>query len=453
MRKAKLLLVSPLIIALLWTMSSCVFDDYPEDQSGIIIVSLDGISTRALNEVTISEEKIEKIRIFVFVGPALEKNEVFAQGDDDFINPFRLDVAVGSKEVYVVANENTALTPLLEGVNSKTDLLAILANEIDTQLSTPLLMTGIATNVQIISMPDNQPNTLTIKLNRVAAKIDLRFKKDTDAEVKITKVSLLNNTKKSTLWEGSTTIENQSYWDHSEEFPLFLTLTTASTALDPIYVYENIGDGSKENAVQLEVEALYNQIPTKYRVYINENVSTLDNPGDPSSSVTDPSDHLYSIKRNHSYIVSGTIINIGEFDGLRVSSLVLPWSKLTSDLLIERTYTITPTPTDINYSYNTNSEGKVSFTFKLTNPIDASWTANLSNPTDFEFVGVYQGNTDDEVTLVIKARNIVAGTEPRTTELYINVQYGGNWSEIPLLSGSILVGAGNRVVIQQAAKP
>jgi hypothetical protein len=58
---------------------------------------------------------------------------------------------------------------------------------------------------------------------------------------------------------------------------------------------------------------------------------------------------------------------------------------------------------------------------------------------------------DEPGTVVILCEMNPPGDEERVTEFYINVGYGGNWSEIPLISGSDLIGVGNRVVIRQPA--
>src|SRR5690554_311688 len=156
-----------------------------------------------------------------------------------------------------------------------------------------------------------------------------------------------------------------------------------------------------------------------------------------SSEIT-PADHLYSLKRNYHYQLNGTIKGIGEFDGLSLTTNVLPWNVLPSSISFERIFTISPTPTLANHTYTVDNNREVRFTFKLTSLIDASWVANLSMVGAFEFVGTNQGITDEEVEIIIKAIN-PPGDEERVTEFYINVGYGGNWSEIPLISGSDLI--------------
>jgi len=442
------------LLTLLWiAIPSCLHDNFPEEEPGIIVVSLDGVSTRAAGDlITDDDATIDKVRIFVFVGGLLEKNILFISGNDNFTNPFVLEVATGIKDVYVVANESDLLTPVLGAINSKSGLMAVMADQISSPLAPPLLMTGSASSTQVEVKSDPDRNKATVTLTRVAAKISLSFKKNTDANVNITQVSLLNNTGKTPIWEGEAIVGAQSYWNLEYPYTQTIPLTDNAQPIGTFYLYENLTGGNKENATQLEVEALYNNIPTRYRVYINENVSSAGKAGDPSSSITNPADHLYSIKRNYAYQLTGTIVNMGEFEGLTLTTNVLPWQKLSSEVVFDRTWEISPTPTPENRIYIVGGEGKVSFTFKLTNPIDASWIANLSNPTDFELVAPYQGKTDEEVIITVRAKES-PGAEERTTEFYINVGYGENWAEIPILSGSLLIGEGNRVIIKQPANP
>lgn len=451
--------VITIITLCLTVLMSCFHDDALEmcEEKGLIIVNLatDGLNTRAAGDQLFNgDEAITKVRVFVFVGDVLEVNRLYSIGESQFNNPFVLEVATGLKDIYVVANETSGLTTKLSSVLTKSELTEdIIAETISDPLSLPLVMTGSQTGVTVEVVEEPNRNTANVILTRVAAKISLKFKKDTDADVSITKVSLLNNTKVTTIWDNGVLNDgvNNWNWNHNILDPLALGSTSLGIeGQESIYLYENLTNGDKDIATQLEVEALYNGVATKYRVYINENITLPGSgvAGDPSSSVTDPSEHLYSIKRNYHYQLNGTIIDIGEFDGLTLTTNVLPWDVLQSSISFERIFTISPTPTLANHTYPVDGNGEVKFTFKLTSPIDASWVANLTDITNFELVGVYQGVTDDEVVLTIKAKN-TPGTEVRTTEFYINAEYGGNWAEIPLLSDSNLIGAGNRVVISQ----
>lgn len=321
------------------SFTSCIYDDVVEqEEHGLIIVKLgfDEIETRAAGDILFpsTDAEITKVRIFVFVGEHLEVNRLFTAGQPSFNNPFVLDVVTGPKDIYVVANESPALSLTLATVTTKSGLTGILADQISSPLTLPLPMLGSAFNVSVIEKTAPDRNSITIPLTRIAAKISLRLNKaNPAANVKITKVTLLNNAGKSTLYPipPATAVVGQSYWNFSKSWitPIDLTTTLSAVSdLGDIYVYENL-DGSaanKTNATQLELEALYNNISTTYRVYINENVSSAVNPGDPGSSVTNPNDHLYKIKRGHQYNVDGTIVNLGEITTLEVKVKILPWT-------------------------------------------------------------------------------------------------------------------------------
>lgn len=460
MKKTKYLfgILSMVVIILLITpFVSCIDDDlsHQKEERGLIVIRLNGVNTRAPGEnLFTGDEIIKKVRFLVFIDEVLEKNQLFTAGETSFNNPFVLNVATGTKNIYVVANETPNLSTQLGAITSKTTLFSLLANEISGALTIPLTMTGIAELVAVAE----QTGPVSISLSRVAAKVSLNMNKGSAVteDVQITKVSLIKNTGKTTLFPTPTStgiVEPQSYWNFAKTVPPWtLSSTLASnTELGDIYLYENITGGDKTKATQLEIEALYNNIPTTYRVYLNENVSGVTNLGDPNSSVTTPADHLYSLKRGHHYTVNGTIISMGEFDGLILTTNVLPWEKLESTVLLERIYTITPLPTIAAHTYTaTNTTDLVTFTFKLSNPIGSTWVAQLSNPYDFEFStsggAVSAGGLGTEYTISIKPR-YTQGATGRSTEFYITV--GG--FEIPLLQSSTLIGTGNRIKINQPA--
>lgn len=350
MKKNRFKILLPMAAVMLLLLSSCnsLFDDYPEDEQATILLSIDGAKTRA-GDLFADDAVIEKIRIIVFTGAALEINEVFNSGEASFDNPFRVKVATGTKNVYVIANETTELTTSLTNSSlTETGLKAIMADNITSGLSSPLVMTGEIPSVELLTAG---LHNATVTLKRVAAKINLSFKKGTATDdVQITKVSLLSNTGKSTLWEGSTFTDTQSYWSHTVGTSMYLTDNLQKYLT--VYVYENLGNSAnnKANATQLEVEAIYNGLPSIYRVYVNENVTSVVNAGDPSSSVTDPSDHLYNIKRNYEYNLNGTISALGDFQGLTIFTAVQPWTGENKTYFVGYGYTVEVDGTKITVS-------------------------------------------------------------------------------------------------------
>ena len=464
MKKTKYLfniLYIMLITTLIVSFNSCLSDDLvqQEEEKGLIIMNLNGSTRAAGDALFLDDEVIERVRFLVFVNGVLEKNSLFTAGESNFTNPFVMTVATGTKDIYVVANETTTLSSLLQGVTSKATLFSLLADEISESPSLPLVMTGSALNVSVVEQVEPARNEAQVTLTRVATKVSLQLKKGdlVDKDVQITKVSLLSNVGKATLFPtapSTASVAPQSYWNFTKTLtPWVLNSTfSANAELGNIYLYENNTGGDKTNATQLEIEALYNNIPTTYRVYLNENVNSAPNPGDANSSETTPSDHLYSLKRGHHYRVNGTIVSMGEFDGLIHATNVLPWELLQSEVLYERVFTISPHPTVTNHIYTViNATDLVTYSFKLEHPIGATWVAQLSNPVDFEFSNqggaVSMGDVGTEYSISIKPRN-AQGTTERNTEFYITV----NGAEIPLLQGSMHIAEGNRVVIKQPAE-
>lgn len=429
---------------------SCTNEDFPTEKgNGFILVSLNNTQLRA-ESLFANEDLIEKIRVLVFLNGDIEKNEVFISGNTNFSNPFQIEVKTGTKEVYVIANETAGLTSALAVISSVSQLKGLLAETINSPLSLPLMMIG---NMPSVTVMEGQPNISEITLKRIAAKIQLLFRKETTDNVIIKKVSLFNNTEKSGLIDGAISIPdaNQNYWSYisATDNMILNADATSFPGSEVIYVYENLTGGIIANATQVEVEASYNGVDTKYRVYVNENISSFVNAGNPGSSVSSPNDHLYAIKRNYAYVLTGTITGMGEFDGLNLETNVLPWKKVSSSILYDWILSITPQPTFANHTFTMDASNQISFTFNLTNPIGASWTANLTNEVDFEITSIRSGIANQQVTITIQAKKAPSDAANRETAFYISALLDGNFSELPLISGSSLIGEGNRVKIIQ----
>ena len=339
------------------SFTSCQFEELAEDceEKGLIILNLgvNGMSTRAAgDQLFAGDEAITKVRIFVFVGDALEVNRLYSIGESQFNNPFVLEVATGLKDIYVVANESGSLSTALSTVYSKSQLTDLMANTISSPLNLPILMTGIQNDVEVVELPDPEHNTTTVILTRAAAKISLQFNKAvglTD-DIRITKVSLINNAYKSTLFPSDTEpttppFEEETYWNLVMPFatPFEVTTTTLEVpGLKNIYLYENLGNSADEKdvATQLEIEALYNNIETKYRVYINEVIeSGTGNAGDANSSEVELGEnvtaHYFNLRRNHHYQLIGTISGLGEYTSISVKVKILPWTVHEYPVLLE----------------------------------------------------------------------------------------------------------------------
>lgn len=459
-RKIIYTLFAAAILFLLCAGFNSCSNDADADLNGYacMVTSLSNVKTRAGELVTEDDATVEKIRVFVFVPTGqVEKNILYVKDTPEFMNPFSIcDIVQGNKEIFIVANESATLN--LGAVANKSELLAKLADEISGPIdgTQPLLMTGNAT----VNLTGDQ--SIEIPLTRVAAKISLNFMKaDENDDVKITKISLLSNTGKTTLFPvpPATAVATQTYWDYSKTLNNPLELQTALipvAEIGDIYVYENLTGGDKTHATQLEVNALVNDVITTYRVYINENITApgTGTPGEPGSSTVDGdgADHLYSIKRNHHYILNGTIVNLGEYNSLLLNTEVLPWNLAQSEFNYEKvnaTFQAAPKPPVGSPMYITSSTSNINFNFKITAPVGGVWSVSLTNNEHFGLEkdntqyftwGVISGGSGNFPWIRIVARpGAPAGA---STEVIVRV----NGFEIDF-DKSGATGPGNRLVI------
>ncbi len=372
------ILVAALLLLLPIGFSSCLKNE-PFEGDACIITSIPNASMRG-GALTIDDETIEKVRVLVFVksNGGLEKNVLYVKDTDEFQNPFHMcGLVQGMKDIYVVANESESLN--LGAITNKSQLLEKMADAISTPIdpSKPLMMTGELTSQNLTAT-----NLVTIPLTRIATKISLKFKKENaDDNVKITKVSLLSNTGKTTLYPvpTATSVYTQTYWNwvHPLTSPLDVAVSeTVIAGHESIYLYENLtADATdKTHATQLEVEALFNNIPTTYRVYVNETVAVPGDgtPGNPNSSTVDVADHLYKIKRNHHYVITGIIKNLGEFNGLEIIYEIMPW------VVVEKAVYM-------GHGYNVIVDEDGTVTVKNTEPVCAPHKIELKTLGSFTF--------------------------------------------------------------------
>ncbi len=421
---------------------ACNNDNLPDEgDAAVIALSLNGVDLRG-GDLFAAESIITKIRIFVVrPGGYVETMKVFNSGEDSFNNPFRIETTTGAKDVYVVANEPADISNALNGATTLGDLQNILTvNNTSISADTPLPMFGFTKDVNITAAGAQT----TVKLVRMVAKITMKIKKGDQANTDIVlhKISLYRGPVKSMLFESNTTPTGQTYWNidsygidgNVEVTPSGVDAWTSAT---PLYLYENPGAkmDTTNRATYIVLDATYNGVKTTYHAYVN----------DDNSNATD---HKYSVKRNHHYNITATINNIGEFDGLIMTTDVLPWTYIGSDVLYDRVYTITPFPIWGSHIYEVNNQtDAASFEFVLENPYEANWVAHLSDPINFKFTSNSNGTLGSYI-IRIQPNNAQDNTE-KTTEFYITV----NGNEIPLINGSTAVGQGNRIIIKQPALP
>lgn len=430
-------------LALIIVSPSCLSDEVVnhDDERGYIVMSLNNAKTKGTREGALfsddAEKTISKVRVFVFHGLALEVNRLFVAGNENFSNPFRVEVATGIKDVYVVANESDALTATLSGVKSRDDLKKVMTDEINAPVSLPLPMVGELKRVTVDKPKSSgEPhNMVKIELTRIVAKIKINFKKSNDEDVKITAIRLISNAAKSSLLPSSPAPIATTYWDYTKHFDTPINLTTDFKPMgETIYLYENMTGGDKTHATRMEVDALFNNIITTYRVYINETVTSpgSQSPGNPTSSeVTGVTDHPYCIKRGYQYNINGTIGKVGDIDGLLLQCSVLPWNLIETEQTFDETpISVTTTPKFTSVDGHETSKAKpFSFEFTLTDgPENATWDATLDNGLEFGFdiVENTHGKIGETKTITIKPLKSFNSNITRTTNFYITVTNPAN---------------------------
>ena len=301
------------VFVLLWvaglSVTACDNNGLPEEKGepAVMTLSLNNAQTRA-GDLFAGEDLITKVRIYVFNGNYLDAAKVYTSGTDEFSNPFRIKTTTGPKTVYVVANEPADLETALNAVTTISGLKAIVTSAASGPVAQPFTMTG-SNSVDVAPVPDPGPYTqVTVPLARLAAKLTLNIKKGAEAEanhipIVLKGVRLCRAAAKSALIEGQP-VTGQTYWNHNYD-GMNVPLTTTGTDVwtTPLHLHENLGSAadSTGRATYLVIDALYNNVNTRYIAYINDENS-------------DATDHHYSIKRNRHYNLTATINNIGEFD-------------------------------------------------------------------------------------------------------------------------------------------
>ncbi|MDD2245701.1 MAG: fimbrial protein [Proteiniphilum sp.] len=447
-----------LLLAVGLTVTACDNNELFQEKAepAVITLSLNNVQTRGGN-LFADGNLITKVRIYVFNGNYLDAKQVYTSGTNEFKNPFTIKTTTGPKTVYVVANEPADMTATLEGVTTLSQLKNVVTFPVNPgTLNKPLSMVG-SENAEVIPVVEpNDPTVVKVKLTRLVARINLKLKKgNTPYDIILKSVRLIRGPEKSALIEGQTVTE-QTYGNYTYTGQGEYALTTAGvdawTGATPMYVYENPGSAADSvlRATYLIIDARYNGIDTRYKAYVNDKTATFSN--------GNATDHPYSIKRNHMYNIEATITNIGEFNGVTLSTYVMPWNLLQSELTYDRIYETSldpqPTPNNKNYTLKEITD-QLTFTFTITNPYGAAWTTQFTNPDYFDAT-VTPGTSPyglGTYTITISPKHAPT-TEERVTEFYINVGWTGSatgFVEIPLLAGTPLIGNGYRIVITQEA--
>lgn len=385
-----------------------------EEQEATISLSLPETHLRG-GSLFAGDQEITKVRILVFKGEGLDVQQLFTANTSAFTNPFSLVAHAGLRKIYVVANESEALGTRLSTIVFEQDLKKVLSDELSASAVLPLVFTGETE----VTLRSDQSVQAVVPLRRIVAKVTLSLKHHSAAstdQVQIRKV-LINRLAKTepliprstifplgTSWEW-TKVETMALANNDTEYKPYIKEE------EPLYVYENLGSSadSTGRAPILMIEALYNGIATNYYAYVNDKDSSTD--------------HHYSIKRNHHYMLKGDITKMGESSFLMLTTEVLPWDveELEHKILEPQQSKLAPSSVFPGPNY-TSKEHPFSVTIRIKATEGSHWKATLTNGLEFGLQGDTSGDTnvDRDYTVTIVPLK-VPGNKPRKTELYFTV--------------------------------
>lgn len=405
----------------LTALSGCKRSDLRETlEPATVQLSIPTMTLRGEQLFVEEDLPVQTIRILVFnqTGGTLDVQQSFTT-PTDLSDWLRVEAHEGAKDIYVIANESSAMSTDLNKVIFKQDLLRMAIPDKDPSNATkpqPILMTGQGT----ATLKKDQKNEVTIALVRSRAKItlDLKQKTPADDQIIIRSVSIDRLPQTSMLFTPDPYHLGDT-WIYTKEETATLVNNEAATSYIPdktLYTYESL-DNAKDivnRAPRLLVTALYNGVPTTYTAYIND--------------ATSDADHHYALHRNCHYQLTGTITKIGEHNALVLQTKVLPWDVETSEKKLEvpKIVSLSPDPTATYYVTDTEA---AEFKVKISSSTDPSkWRATLTNALDFRFDitsgAVREGLADG--TTVYTVRVIAtkpAGANLRTTQLLFTSEY------------------------------
>ncbi len=404
----------------LTALSGCKRSDLRETlEPATVQLSIPTMTLRG-EQLLVEDLPVQTIRILVFnqTGGALDVQQSFTT-PTDLSDWLRVEAHEGAKDIYVIANESSAMSTDLNKIVFKQDLLRMAIPDKDPSNATkpqPILMTGQGT----ATLKKDQKNEVTIALVRSRAKItlDLKQKTPADDQIIIRSVSIDRLPKTSMLFTPAHyTLGETWVYNLPKEAKLDNNGAATSYIADKtLYTYENIGSAtdSVKRAPRLLVTALYNGVPTTYTAYVNDKTSDAD--------------HHYALHRNCHYQLTGTITKIGEHNALVLQTKVLPWEVEESEkkLDVPKIVSLSPDPTATYYVTDTET---AEFKVKISSSTDPSkWRATLTNALDFKFVveegAVREGLADGTTEYIVRViATKPAGANLRTTQLLFTSEY------------------------------
>ena len=368
---------------------------------------------------------------------------------------FELDNTVTALNFYAVLNSKSGTGLSLTESSSVTDIqnaTFTALNEVEGDNQVPIY--GTAT----VDVRDHKNSySVAIKTKRAVSKLELFFTKESEsAYLKINNIKLEQIPNKGYINGGLTPAPTDITYNGKEENILSseqviekslsedITLGNFSTyeetnfdklTLTTPYLLENVNGGTWSDT---EKDYTYPYDPTNHTEVTDETrrykmtvtYQTTDG-GESKEQVV----YLPAMKRNEWNKIFARV----KGGALYLSCTVADWEDGGNiDISYAETYDGELTPiSSARISEKDGSEAyavvygggvdipALSFTFKITQPIGATWTANLTNGSQFvlegDASGIVVGEEDDEFTFIVRPNQEFSVDDIHETELYITV--------------------------------
>lgn len=411
-----------LLIPFLLIISGCGADEaldnnVKEVKEADVVLNLSGTVMRAGRKLFSGDTQIKSLRVMIFKGMALDVQKYYEEGNLSATISLQAHVGQNSK-VVVIANETPDMTTVLNKTIFFDDFKKIQLPERKNNQELIPVMVGIQEN---ISIAEGRKNSVEVKLVRTVAKITLEINQKTaeNDDIKIQSIEIIRNAKNSTLADLKKSVDKNTLWNWSfDSMSVSLINHGKSQQIisdkDALYVYENLSNSASDTigrAPILFVKALYNGISTTYKTYIN----------------AEGGNNKYQILRNHHYHLKGTITQIGEYNGLLLTTSVQPWDKenLQHDFLKPYLVHLDPAELTDGHSHTIKYGQPVTFHVRIKASEGTMWKATLSDGLNFGFDThssyVSEGKADGTDYIVSVMAKSEGGNKPRNAEIYFTV--------------------------------
>lgn len=289
----------------------------------------------------------------------------------------------GIRDFYVIANEPSSLTSALQSVRSLDDLKAL---KIDYDKQTPstdhpFVMYAMLSNQTILSSEQiNTPQRLDVEVGRIAAKVRFNITLDQTKvrpsiagkplvieAVQIHRIADATHIVENVAYTPVTTLRSNVYIPEIQTDPKNWTFTST------LYLMERGFSTPEDKADTTKTTFLIfygdrEGVKCRYRINIGNQIKPVDGDLD------------FTVSRNTLYDIKGTIVDMGETDGVDIKVDVLPWNKVSLTDENGVVPVITKTIEDF-----TPCDGRGEFNVALSE--NAQWRVFIDNPSQFKIIG------------------------------------------------------------------